>query len=81
MFPFHSILTLYLSGHVEKEWEPHGSIAWPQASDKVAIGEDFERRCLHNHMLHQMQAMKDHRFDAQLWLMCQLCFPRNVISV
>ena len=28
----------------------------------MAIGEDLDRRCLHNHMLHSMQALKEHRF-------------------
>ena len=29
---------------------------------KVGIGEENDRRCLHNHLLHQMEAKKSHRF-------------------
>eukprot|EP00438_Fugacium_kawagutii_P035617 Skav231847 [mRNA] locus=scaffold2215:344412:363148:+ [translate_table: standard] len=39
----------------------HSWGSFQQSYELVAIGEDFERRCLHNHLLHQMQAVKDNR--------------------
>ncbi|CAE7251518.1 unnamed protein product [Symbiodinium natans] len=33
----------------------------------VGIGEENDRRCLHNHLLHQMEAKKSHRF------VCDFC--------
>jgi len=54
-----------VSEGVRRKFHSWGS--FQQSYELVAIGEDFERRCLHNHMLHQMQAMKDHRF------VCDFC--------
>ncbi|CAE7332109.1 unnamed protein product, partial [Symbiodinium pilosum] len=39
----------------------------------VGIGEETDRRCLHNHMLHQMEAKKSHRF------VCDFC-RRKILS-
>ncbi|CAK9002028.1 unnamed protein product [Durusdinium trenchii] len=45
----------------------HSWSSFQNSYELVAIGEDLERRCLHNHLLHQMQAMKDCRF------VCDFC--------
>lgn len=54
-----------VSDVVRRKFHSWGS--FQQSYELVAIGEDFERRCLHNHLLHQMQAMKNYRF------VCDFC--------
>ncbi|CAJ1344388.1 unnamed protein product [Effrenium voratum] len=50
----------------------HSWNSFQNSYELVGIGEDLDRRCLHNHLLHQMEAVKSHRF------VCDFC--RHAIS-